>query len=254
MLFNDPIFIFVFLPVFVLAFYTTKRINPELIFPVMFLFSLLFYWGGGSGNPLVLVTSIAVNYTVGVLIAKSVTSTTRWWLLIVGVGFNLAYLFYFKYMNFFAAEIAHLFNTQFDALYIILPLAISFFTFQQISFLVDLHARRISLPKLLEFCAYVSFFPQLIAGPIVRFSEIHEQFVASAAKKTNKFWSNLAIGLAIFAVGLTKKVLTPWPNSRTQCFSPPPTARRLPRSTPGSVCSRSAFRSISIFPAIPTWR
>lgn len=208
MLFNSTNFIFLFLPLFVGTFYLANSVSPKLTILVIGGFSVIFYWNGGANNVLIPVGSILFNYGVAYIWEKLDNEHSRKILISLGVAGNLLLLVYFKYTNFFVGEALAIFDRKFDALEIILPLAISFFTFQQISFLLDLQGRKITRPQFFEYFAYVSFFPQLIAGPIVRFGEIHNQFVrASSSRRLDRIWSNLSIGLSIFAFGLIKKVV-----------------------------------------------
>ncbi len=208
MLFNSTNFIFLFLPLFVAAYYLAKAASPRLTILIIGVFSVIFYWNGGANNVLIPISSILFNYGVAITWEKLDDNNFRRPLIVFGVLGNLLFLVYFKYTNFFVGEAFSLVGREFDALDIILPLAISFFTFQQISFLLDLHGRKISRPRFFEYFAYVSFFPQLIAGPIVRFGEIHSQFErAQTSRNVSVVWSNLSVGLSIFAFGLIKKVV-----------------------------------------------
>ena len=195
MLFNSYIFICFFLPISITLFYYFKN-NKNL---VIFLSSLLFYsYWDIRFLPLLLI-SIFFNYYVSKLLHKK-------YFLFIGIFFNLSILFIFKYFNFFITEISYFFYRDINTLNIILPLGISFFTFQQISFLIDSkknNSKKTIVP-FLKYASYVIFFPQLIAGPIVRYSSIENDF---SQKNKRKFANNISIGLIIFTIGLFKKVI-----------------------------------------------
>ena len=123
--------------------------------------------------------------------------------LVVGIVFNLGLLGYFKYANFFVDNLNALSGDDWKLAPILLPLAISFFTFQQIAYLVDVHQKKAQEVDLLRYALFVTFFPQLIAGPIVHHSEMMPQF---ANKNIGRFQlANLITGGMIFAIGLFKK-------------------------------------------------
>ncbi len=130
---------------------------------------------------------------------------TRKMLLVLGVTVNLGLLGYFKYTNFFVDQINRTMGYNFNVENILLPLAISFFTFQQIAYLVDAYRHETKEYNFLHYCLFVTFFPQLIAGPIVHHKEMLPQFAKDAIYKFN--YVHMAIGLTIFAIGLFKKII-----------------------------------------------
>jgi len=213
MLFNSFIFILAFLPAFLVVYYAAARVDYRLSLGTIVLFSLFFYgWWNWNYVPL-LTFSILVNFSLGWLIdqlkdrGRQGAAKTA---LAGGIMFNVGVLGFFKYSNFFIENLNELFAADWAFLHIILPLAISFFTFQKITFLVDVWQGHIRRPSFLHFLALVSFFPQLIAGPIVHYNEMVPQFVrygrdvgALLAIK----YENLSVGLMIFVIGLAKKVL-----------------------------------------------
>ena len=147
-----------------------------------------------------------VNYFIGQKLSNNKYNIIqRKMLLIIGVVFNLGGLGYFKYYDFFVSNINSLLGTNFTLLHILLPLGISFFTFQQLSFIVDSYKRYDLTYDFLDYCLFVTFFPQLIAGPIVLPTEMLPQFEAEENKKIN--WENMNKGLYIFSIGLAKKVI-----------------------------------------------
>ncbi|MGE0483631.1 MAG: MBOAT family protein [Gammaproteobacteria bacterium] len=199
MLFPSQVFLLLFLPLTLLAYYgvaTGVRLRVELLA----LASLLFYgWWDVRFLPLLLAT-IGLNW----LTAASYTRTRQGIWLVLGIVFNLAVLGLFKYTNFLAESVLALLGVPFEPWTIVLPLGISFFTFQQISYLVDLRRAETPLYTLPEYAAYVAFFPQLIAGPIVRHNELIPQFrvVCERAPQTE----TIARGLILLILGLGKKV------------------------------------------------
>ena len=206
MLFNSDIFLFVFLPAVLAGFYLLgyfKRSAAALLWLVIA--SLIFY---GWWNPAylgLLGLSIVVNYLAGSLLIKHRGSALAKTTVTVGVLFNLALLGYFKYANFFVSITNSLTGWSAGIDEIILPLAISFFTFQQIAYLIDVYQGKAEEYSFLHYCLFVTFFPQLIAGPIVHHKEMMPQFMKP---ETYRFIpENLAVGLAIFMLGLFKKMI-----------------------------------------------
>ncbi len=204
MLFNSPIFIFLFVPITLIGFFaicSTGRNKAAIGW--LAAASLFFY---GYWNPVYLVllcSSMLVNYKLGTILFHA--QKPRPMLLALGVALNLGNIGYFKYANFLVDNINTVAHTTFSLGKIALPLAISFFTFQQIAFLVDSYRKQTRASDFLSYCLFVTFFPQLIAGPIVHHAEIMPQF---ADPKTFRFDSRLlATGITIFCVGLFKKVV-----------------------------------------------
>ena len=153
--------------------------------------------------------SIIVNYIVTYAMIDHDVSKKHYLskksLLQFGLLFNIGLLVYFKYMDFFITNTNSLFNTNIELLHLALPLAISFFTLQQIAFLIDSHEGLVKEKNLLNYIIFVTFFPQLIAGPIVHHKEMMPQFANIRNKVKN--YKNVAIGLFIFNIGLFKKVV-----------------------------------------------
>ena len=147
------------------------------------------------------------NYTLGNSLAsdKLNKKISHRHLLIFGIFANLALLAYFKYCDFLIENINWLTGTSVQPLKLMLPLAISFFTFQQIAYLVDSFRRETEEYDFLNYCLFVSFFPQLIAGPIVHHKEMMPQFTHLRNKLPN--WKNIYWGLFVFSMGLFKKVV-----------------------------------------------
>jgi D-alanyl-lipoteichoic acid acyltransferase DltB (MBOAT superfamily) len=208
MLFHSAIFLFAFLPLTWLVFRGLASLGRrQLALGWVVLMSLVFY---GYWNPAYLaliVISIAVNFTIGSRITPDggLGEGTRRWLLYAGLAFNLGLLGYYKYANFFVDSLRGLTGVSFNLAHVILPLGISFFTFQKIAFLVDAWQGRTGRYTLVEYCFFVTFFPQLIAGPIVQHHQIIPQLERA---ETFRFRAtDLWVGLTIFAIGLFKKMV-----------------------------------------------
>lgn len=205
MLFNSYIFIFLFLPTVLIGFYLIGgRGHHRIAISWLVACSLFFY---GWWNPAYLgliLGSILFNYAFGLLVA-STSTPRRKWVLTCGVAANLGLLGYFKYANFFVDNLNSVTGSSFHLDTIILPLAISFFTFQQIAYLVDAYRGETREYNFLHYCLFVTFFPQLIAGPIVHHREMLPQFARDIIYRLNH--RNLVIGIAIFSIGLFKKVV-----------------------------------------------
>ncbi len=205
MLFNSYIFIFSFLPLtFLLYFYIRSRGFIEISKGFLVVASLFFYgWWNVLYLPLILL-SMFFNYGVGTLLSKGHAFSKKS-LLTFGIVSNLALLGYYKYSDFFIENVNTLFKTDIGLLHLALPLAISFFTFQQVAYLVDSYHNETKEYDFLNYALFVTFFPQLIAGPIVHHKEMMPQF---AQKENNTFnYNNIALGLFIFSMGLFKKVV-----------------------------------------------
>lgn len=213
MLFNSYIFILLFLPLTVSVYFLINKLREQkrgkLDLWWLFVMSLWFY---GYSNPsylLLILFSIFINYFVSKRISKNRESmkrniAKRW--MITGVVFNLALLFCFKYYDFFISNLNILFKEDWVLKNIALPLGISFFTFQQVSYIVDSYRdKEIIKYRFVEYASYVAFFPQLVAGPIVMHSELIPQMKDVAKKKIN--FDNMSQGLYALALGLGKKVL-----------------------------------------------
>jgi alginate O-acetyltransferase complex protein AlgI len=206
LLFNSYAFLLAFLPASLLIFHGLRRAGLERAsFLALVLLSLAFY---GCWNPvylLLLVPLTLFNFAIasGILARRVHQPLTARTLLIAGIATNLGVLGYFKYANFFVDNLNSLFSVDFVLATIILPLGISFFTFQKIAFIVDAYRGRVDRLNLLDFSLFVSFFPQLIAGPIVHHSEVLPQFRRQGRTPSR----DLVQGAMIFAIGLAKKVL-----------------------------------------------
>ncbi len=206
MLFNSHLFILLFLPLAVGGYFILNRLGRYRAATVfLFLMSLWFYaYFNISYLPLML-ASIAVNYTL----CRSMARTGRVWLrrllLSAGIIFDLGMLFYYKYFDFFSENINALFSADLPLRGLILPLGISFFTFQQMSLVIDTYKKEAPEYPFFDYALFVCFFPQLIAGPIVTHDELLPQF--ADPEKRILSWDNIARGTYVFVIGLAKKVL-----------------------------------------------
>ncbi|MEW8264271.1 MAG: MBOAT family protein [Candidatus Thiodiazotropha taylori] len=206
MLFNSFEFIFLFLPItFFVFFFIGKRNHHRVAISWLILCSLFFYgWWDPAYLGLILF-SMLFNYSFGIMLSSDSNGIYKKTLLIIGVAVNLSLLCYFKYTNFLVDQINIVAGTEFNIERIVLPLAISFFTFQQIAYLVDAYRKETNEYNFLKYCLFVTFFPQLIAGPIVHHKEMLPQFDQDSIYKINNHY--LALGLTIFSIGLFKKVV-----------------------------------------------
>lgn len=201
MLFNSYEFILGFLPVFLLCAYLGFRFRGRSgLITVTILASLFFYgWWDWRALPL-LMGCVLVNHLLVHQLASPHRVVAFWG----GVFFNLAILFFFKYAIFFANEVVGRPGMWFGLQSIILPLGVSFFTFQQIAYLTDIYTGRAHPTDLRHYALFMLFYPHYIAGPIVRHNELLPQFDSPRFRLS---WNNVAIGMAIFSIGLCKKVL-----------------------------------------------
>jgi len=211
MLFNSPIFIFVFLPLVVLIYALLNRGADKTLAKTFMVAASLFFYS--YWNPIYLpliLASILVNFFIGRRLSVSYQANKesanggRKRYLLLGVFFNVGLLAYFKYVDFFIENFNVVFAGNVETLNIVLPLAISFFTFQQIAYLVDCYKEGARQYSLLDYALFVSFFPQLIAGPIVHHKEMMPQFLSQTGRGVN--WEFFAQGVTIFCLGLFKKV------------------------------------------------
>jgi len=201
MVFTSEVFILAFLPIVILVFTGLINYWGRNAAIVWLVISSLFFYGWWNWSYLLLISiSVSCNYGMGVALSKNRSPL----ILGSGIALNLLALGYYKYTNFILETVGTLTESSSLALDIALPLAISFFTFQQIAYLVDVYQGKTSEMHFLKYGLFVCFFPQFIAGPIVHHSEVIPQF---SSKHFSRFkLSNLLVGLTIFAIGFDKKV------------------------------------------------
>ena len=206
MLFTSPLFLFIFLPATILAYYSLKPLaGNRTANTVLLLFSYLFYLCGAGPFTLILLGSTLSDYLLGLLIQRYRPMDKLW--VALSMMLNIGMLAFFKYTNFFVTEVnTWLTMTGHSTMQwtsVALPIGISFFTFQKISYIVDVYRRHTRpLANFIDFALYVAMFPQLVAGPIVRFKDIWDQL-----RLRTESWENVYTGALRFCWGLAKKVL-----------------------------------------------
>ena len=206
MLFNSIEFIAVFLPIAWCIFMVLGRYTSRLAAIAWLVSASLFFYGWWNPKYLLLIlVSICFNYLIGKRLSNLQNTKGRKAILLSAVAVNLIALGYFKYANFFIDNLNLVAGTDYSLGQIFLPLAISFFTFQQIAYLVDAYEGEFADCNFLQYCIFVTFFPQLIAGPIVHHKEVLPQFANSDFLKFSA--DNTADGLTYFLIGLFKKVV-----------------------------------------------
>ncbi len=206
MLFNSYIFIFLFFPLTLIGYYGfnyAQKYKAALAFLIGM--SMWFYGYNNIYYLAILIVSISINYVLISGMTKTSSRRLKRLFLWAGILLNIGILFYFKYYDFFIDNINSALKAQIPLLKLMLPLGISFYTFQQLSCVIDSYKGECEKYSLLEYALYVSFFPQLIAGPIVYHNELIPQFQNTDNRKIN--FENLSRGIYAFALGLAKKVL-----------------------------------------------
>ena len=199
MIFSEFIF-FVFFPIVLITFYGLPK---KYSLSVLFLSSYVFYASWNYKYLLLIFTSVIVNYWVGLILCGEENRKRKNIYLFIAIAANLSFLAFFKYYNFFVDIINDSTNGEISYLNIILPVGISFYTFQAISYVVDIYRGEIAAEKsFLKFSTYIAFFPQLVAGPIVRGSVLLPQL---HKLNTSFDYKNIKEGAAIFLIGLLKK-------------------------------------------------
>lgn len=206
MLFNSYIFIFLFLPITLVGWFLLNRIEKyKAAQAFLFVMSLWFYAYFDISYLSIILVSCLINYLFSFLLTRLEGAAVKKGMMIAGCVVNLGILGYFKYYDFFLENLNALFSADFSLKHILLPLGISFFTFQQLSFVIDRCKGKAPHYELLDYLNFVTFFPQLIAGPIVLHSELIPQFQDRKKRKFNA--GSFAQGTAFFAIGMGKKVL-----------------------------------------------
>ncbi|MHC1681707.1 MAG: MBOAT family protein [Clostridiaceae bacterium] len=201
MYFSGLTFIFVFLPILLVVYYIADKRFKNIIF---LLSSIVFYMWNGPSFLILLLSSILINYLMGLAMDYfEDKKKPQKAVLIITVILNLAPLFYYKYYNFTMESLNTFFKFNFKAETIVLPLAISFFTFQSLSYIIDLYRGKVKVQKnILHLMLFVMMFPTLLSGPIVRYIDIEKQLL-NREVTSEKF----SLGIRRFVIGLTKKVI-----------------------------------------------
>ncbi|MDH5612954.1 MAG: MBOAT family protein [Gammaproteobacteria bacterium] len=207
MLFNSYIYIFLFLPITFGLYFLLIRGRRIVSAKLALVLASLFFYSWWSVNYLpILLFSLVFNFLVGEVIQRELSTKRGKFALILGISVNLILLGYFKYADFFIENVNYVLGQDIGTINLVLPLAISFFTFQQIAYLVDCYKGEVKEYDFLNYSLFVCFFPQLIAGPIVHHGEMMPQFMRNRWNLRLKY-SNIAAGLFIFSIGLFKKVV-----------------------------------------------
>ncbi len=202
MLFSTILFLFRFLPITLLLYYISP---PKLKNTTLFICSLVFYCWGEVKYFWIMAAVILINYICGLCIFRSQTLKMRRLFLVLSIAGSLSMLLYFKYTGFFLVNLNNLFGFNFSIPQWALPLGISFYTFQSLSYTIDVYWKRVpSESNLVNFGAYVVMFPQLIAGPIVRYRDVNERLHVLKGRVTPE---RIEAGVTLFIFGLAKKVL-----------------------------------------------
>ena len=201
MVFSSMTFVPLFLPAVLLLYFAFR--SPKLRNAVLLIFSLLFYAWGEPKWILVMLLTVTVNYGCGRLIDRAEKPVVRTLCMVLGVALSLGFLFYFKYFGFFSDVVTGLLGVENTFAKPVLPIGISFYTFQVLTYTVDVYRRKVAVQKNYgRLLLYVSFFPQLIAGPIVNYTDI-----AASLEKRRVRTEDLYEGFLRFFIGFAKKVL-----------------------------------------------
>ncbi len=199
MIFSSIPFLYYFLPIVLLVYFITPKKGRNA---VLFISSLLFYAWGEPKYVLLMIGSILQGYVFALLIEKFRGTRKAKIYSVISIVISVGCLFYFKYANFFVANFKYLTGLDIKLLNIALPIGISFYTFQLISYIVDVYRGTEAQKSFVNLGAYIAMFPQLIAGPIIRYDEINRQLI----ERTHSF-EQIAHGIRRFVIGLAKKVL-----------------------------------------------
>lgn len=204
MVFSSTLFIFLFLPITLIGYFLFNKLNNKNIRNCWLLFvSLIFFSWSQLNYTLIILASILINYCGALLISKNSSNSNKKLFLSATVFLNLTLLFYFKYFNFSINTINDLFKTNISYKEIILPIGISFFTFQGLSYVIDVYKKDVPCQtNPLKVALYITLFPQLIAGPIVRYKT-----VAGEIESRHTSLSDFTYGIERFIIGLSKKAI-----------------------------------------------
>lgn len=204
MQFNSYIFILLYLPIIVVGYFMSNKISFQFGKMWLIVGSVVFYlYGGGVKATLILGLSIAIN----IVIVQIMIRYCRYRKVFLGIAIigNIALLFYYKYVNFFISNWNQIFGTEHEFLNLILPMGISFFTFQQIAYLVRVYQNIAMEINVLDYLTYILFFPKLVMGPLMEPEDFISQLNDTQKRKVN--WDSIACGIKIFSFGLLKKMV-----------------------------------------------
>ena len=200
MLFSSIPFLYYFLPVVLIAYYLVPKSIKNM---VLLLASLVFYGWGEPAYVFLMMASIGLGYVFGILIEKYKGTPWSKVCMIVSIVISLGFLGYFKYTNFFVSNFSAVTGISVPLLKVVLPIGISFYTFQLVSYIIDVYRGSVKAQKnFISLATYITMFPQLIAGPIVRYSDVENQL-----KERTVTFDKIAYGIKRFSIGLGKKIL-----------------------------------------------
>jgi len=206
MVFSSYIFVFAFLPLALLLYFGMSRyVSRKVQHMFIILASLVFYGYAHTSYVFLILASVFANYFAATGVQQIQKKHIRKLVFAAGVIFNVCLLGYYKYTNFFIENINEVFHTSYTLRRIILPVGISFFTFQQIAYLISVWKRELKVPPVVDYVLFITFFPQLVAGPIVFAQDVMAQY----QDNENRFFNlqNFNKGLFIFVIGLFKKIV-----------------------------------------------
>ncbi len=198
MQFNSYLFVFLFLPVFVAAYFIASKIRPVAGKLILIIASIIFFAYGRADMLIYITVSVLINYLAAVLIHRHRAT------FVIPCIVNIAALFYFKYLGFTVTSINSIFKTSFEVPDILLPLGISFYTFQQIAYIASVRNGKIKDIDLIDYLAFILYFPKILMGPLADPADLIAQFNDDSRKKFNI--DNFAIGVKLFSFGLFKKL------------------------------------------------
>ena len=196
MVFTSISFIYYFLPLLLICYFVVPKKFRNII---LLMFSVLFYFYGEPKYILLMLIEVLISYVVGLLIDKYKSKN----ILIIGIFIHVLLFGIFKYFNFVIINVNNLFHSNLNLLNVILPIGISFYTFQIISYEIDVYNKKVNVQSnILKYFLYVFLFPQLIAGPIVRYQDVNNEI-----DNRNVTFEMFARGVRRFIIGLSKKVI-----------------------------------------------
>ena len=202
MQFNSYIFIFLFLPITLILYFITNKYNKNLGKILLIAVSIIFYIYEDIKNIYVLGASLIINYIFARIIEKKKTNKLT---VTIPIVINIFILLYFKYTNFLIININNIFNSNLALKEILLPVGISFFTFQQIAYIIAVQKKEINKISLIEYLIYILYFPKLLMGPLMEPNDFLSQVNDNELKKVD--WNNIAYGIKTFSYGLFKKII-----------------------------------------------
>ena len=206
MLFNSIEYLLIFLPIVFIIYFTLNKFKLCKASRIFLLIASLYFYGSYKKEyvPIILI-SILFNYFISYLFKEDITEVKRKLILFFGILTNIIILIYFKYFDFLKETLSNITFIPFNTFDIILPLGISFFTLQQISFLVDCSKKAVLAYNLVDYALFICFFPQLVSGPIIRHQEMIPQFMDIKNKVINQ--DNIFVGIFLITIGLFKKTV-----------------------------------------------